>query len=338
MSWLALDIGGANLKAADGCGWATIVPFALWKSPAGLAAALTALLDGAPPAERIAVTMTGELCDCFFTKTTGVRHILDAMEAAANGREILVYLTDGRFVSIEEARKFPQLAAASNWHALAQFASRFVGRDSSVLIDIGSTTTDIVPIVDAQPRPRGFDDTGRLLAGELVYTGVGRTPVCAITRWLPWRGMRCHVAAEIFATSADAYVVLTQIPEQASEITTADGRPLTIPFAQARLARMICADTPDFSIDDARRAADRVREAQLRQVRRALRHVMAALSRPPVSVVISGSGEFLARQLAETALVGANIVSLASRLGPSVAVSAAAHALAVLANDRSGGD
>jgi probable H4MPT-linked C1 transfer pathway protein len=221
---------------------------------------------------------------------------------------------------------------------LAQFASRFVGRDSSVLIDIGSTTTDIVPIVDAQPRPRGFDDTGRLLAGELVYTGVGRTPVCAITRWLPWRGMRCHVAAEIFATSADAYVVLTQIPEQASEITTADGRPLTIPFAQARLARMICADTPDFSIDDARRAADRVREAQLRQVRRALRHVMAALSRPPVSVVISGSGEFLARQLAETALVGANIVSLASRLGPSVAVSAAAHALAVLANDRSGGD
>ena len=90
--------------------------------------------------------------------------------------------------------------------------------------------------------PHGCNDTDRLLAGELVYTGVGRTPICAITDWLPWRDARCPVAAEVFATAADAYVILGDLPEQPTDTSTADGRPLTKEFARERLARMICAD------------------------------------------------------------------------------------------------
>lgn len=36
MNWLALDIGGANLKVADGHGFAESYSFALWKDPNGL--------------------------------------------------------------------------------------------------------------------------------------------------------------------------------------------------------------------------------------------------------------------------------------------------------------
>ena len=36
----------------------------------------------APAADRLAVTMTGELCDCFRTKAEGVLHILAAVDAA----------------------------------------------------------------------------------------------------------------------------------------------------------------------------------------------------------------------------------------------------------------
>ena len=79
MSWLGLDIGGANLKAANAAGWAQSIPFALWRDPAGLAAALAELIAQAPAADRLAVTMTGELCDCFRTKAEGVRHILAAV-------------------------------------------------------------------------------------------------------------------------------------------------------------------------------------------------------------------------------------------------------------------
>jgi len=59
MTWLALEIGGANLKAADGRGWARSVPFPLWRDSDGLSAALDGLLALAPASDRIAVTMTG---------------------------------------------------------------------------------------------------------------------------------------------------------------------------------------------------------------------------------------------------------------------------------------
>src|SRR4051812_15384879 len=188
MSWLGLDIGGANLKAADGQGWAMSTPFPLWRNPQGLPHALAAVIDAAPLSERLVVTMSGELCDCFCSKRDGVEHILSAVEQAARGRAVRVYLVGGRLVTIAEARKWPQLAAVSNWHALARFACRFVSGRTGLLIDVGSTTTDVVPIVDKKVAARGNNDTERLLNHELLYRGVGRTPVCAVVSSLPWCG------------------------------------------------------------------------------------------------------------------------------------------------------
>ncbi len=333
MTWLGLDIGGANLKAADGRGWARSVPFALWRDPHGLSAALAGLIETAPAAAEVAITMTGELCDCFRTKADGVRHILAAVHQAAGGREILVYLVDGRLVSIEQAEELPQLVAASNWHALARYVCRYVEGSTALLIDIGSTTTDIVQLVDGEPRPKGLTDTDRLLAGELVYTGVGRTPICAITRWLPWRGGRCPVAAELFATTADAYMILGDLPEQQTPEWTADGRPLTRGFARERLARMVCADASTFSLDDAQRAADCVRNAQFRQLAGAVDQVVATLPLPPDLLVLSGVGEFLAKGVGCAKLPSAKHICLSQRLGTRISACGPAHALAVIAGD-----
>ncbi|HEX2475398.1 MAG TPA: hydantoinase/oxoprolinase family protein [Lacipirellulaceae bacterium] len=333
MSWLGLDIGGANLKAANGRGWACVEPFELWRHPAGLAAALHQLLQLGPSASRLAVTMTGELCDTFRTKRDGVRHILSAVEEVAGGREVLVYLVDGRFVSIDQAREIADLAAASNWRALAQFACRFVSGRSGILVDIGSTTTDIIPLADRQPSPKAFTDSDRLLTGELVYTGIGRTPVCAITSWLPWWGGCCPVAAEFFATAMDAYVILGQLPERGDFTGTADGRPLTKQLSCERLARMICADSSTFSVSDAERAAEHVRDAQLAQLGPALEKVIASMDCQPELCVLSGAGEFLAKACAEKLLPAATVISLAETLGPAVSVAAPAHALAVLAGE-----
>lgn len=333
MSWLGLDIGGANLKAADGRGWARSVPFPLWLNPNGLADALVELIACAPSVERIVVTMTGELCDAFRTKAEGVRHILSAVHQAAGGREVRVYLVDGRIVSVEEVRQAPHLAAASNWHALASFACRFLDGGSGLLIDIGSTTTDIVSIVEGEPRPRGLTDTERLLAGELVYTGVGRTPICAITPWLPWRGQRCPVAAELFATAADAYVLLGELEEQPNCDSTADGRPLTKQFCRERLARMVCADAETFSWDDARQAAIRVKEAQLDLLRTGQSRVLSHSPKEVEGLVVSGRGEFLAKIVASEIWPGSKIVQLAAVIGPIASQCGPAHALAVLAQE-----
>ena len=226
---LGLDVGGANLKAAHADGAARSRPFALWKDPGGLAGALRDLIADMPDADLLAVTMTGELCDCFESKRQGVIAILDAVQEAAQGKPIRVWRTDGKFVDITEARKTPLQTAAANWLALATFAGRLAPEGPALLFDVGSTTTDVIPLLDGRPKPHGRTDRERLESGELVYTGVRRTPLCALAGG----------AAELFATTLDVYLLLDWIAEDAADRNTADGRPATKAAAHARLARMM---------------------------------------------------------------------------------------------------
>ena len=177
-SVLGLDVGGANLKAAHTNG-AHSRPFARWKNPGGLADALRGLIAEMPSADLLAVTMTGELCDCFESKRQGVNAILDAVEAAAVGKPIRIWGADGRFSDLAAARTEPLTSASANWLALATFAGRYAPQGPAPLIDVGSTTTDIVPLLNGQPVPQGRTDPERLRSGELVYSGVRRTPLCA---------------------------------------------------------------------------------------------------------------------------------------------------------------
>jgi (4-(4-[2-(gamma-L-glutamylamino)ethyl]phenoxymethyl)furan-2-yl)methanamine synthase len=332
MSWIGLDIGGANLKASDGRRWSRSVPFPLWREHLNLHQAIAELLRDAPSANHVALTMTGELCDCYRTKAEGVQHILSEAEQACAGRGMRVYLVDGRLVSVDVARQSPALAAASNWHVLARYAGRFAQVDVAVLVDIGSTTSDIIPLVKGRPHTAGRTDTERLLAGELVYTGIGRTPICAITNTLPWRGQRCLVAAELFATTADAYVLLGDTSEEPDSNATADGRPATREFAHERLARMICADATVFTFDDAIAASGHIRDVQLEQLEQSARQAAAKIPAPD-TVVCCGAGEFLARSLHDKVWPTARVVSLTECIGIDASRSAPAFALAVLANE-----
>src|SRR5271169_3301274 len=99
-SVLGLDIGGANLKAAHTNGQARSQPFELWTNPAGLADALASLLQEMPPRDQLAVTMTGELCDCFETKRQGATAILGAVQQAAGSTCVRVWNNEGRFADL----------------------------------------------------------------------------------------------------------------------------------------------------------------------------------------------------------------------------------------------
>jgi probable H4MPT-linked C1 transfer pathway protein len=333
MTTLALDIGGANLKAADGLGSAVSCHFPLWQRPHELAEALAALVARAPEANRFAVTMTGELADCFATKAEGVVHILDAVVKVAGRRELRVYLTDGSLTAPILAIQRPLMAAASNWHALARFAARYVPDASGLLLDIGSTTCDLVALVGGRPQPLGLTDPERLASGELVYTGVVRSPLCAVATSLPWRGAQVPTAHELFATTFDAYLMLGDLAEDPDNKQTADGRPATKPAARDRLARMICADRELFSEEDALAAAAAVARAQLAKIAIAAQSVVRRMPYPPTTVVACGQGAFLAGRLLERMKSGARLVSLAHELGPEVSRVATAHALAVIARE-----
>jgi probable H4MPT-linked C1 transfer pathway protein len=337
MSWLALDVGGANLKSADGHGFAASRSFALWQRPGELAAELAALVANGPPCERLVATMTGELADCYETKAAGVRAITEALVAVADDRPLAIYATTGEFLAPAAAIERPMEVAASNWHALAAFAATLISSGSALLLDIGSTTADIIPLNPKGPAATGNTDPDRLLSGELVYTGIERTPVCAIVRTLPWRGIDCPVATELFATSSDAYTMLGNLLEDVDNHETADGRFRTRAASQARLARMICADTTMFSEDDALLAAEAIRAEQLNQLRAAANRVLARMAEPPATLIFSGHGEFLAKALQPHLARGPRppeVLSLNTVLGPHVSRCAPAHALAVLADRR----
>ena len=136
-SFIALDIGGANIKVAHSGGQALSIPFEVWKRPDELARAIAAAATALPYTDRAIVTMTAELCDCYPTKQVGVNAVLDAVLDAFFGRPIEVWGVDGQFHDISEIRQQPELAAAANWLALATLVARLVPDGAGLLIDIG---------------------------------------------------------------------------------------------------------------------------------------------------------------------------------------------------------
>lgn len=322
ISTLGLDIGGANLKAAHTSGVARTVPFALWKHPEGLTAELARLRASMPAHDLVAVTMTGELCDCYPSRRAGVQAILQSALAAIGPIPMQVWSTHGRFVSAEQAEADPLSVAAANWLALAHFVARRFADERVLLIDTGSTTTDIVYLNHGVPEPRCLTDSDRLASGELVYTGVRRTPICAVL------GIQDGVAGEFFATMLDAYVMLGLLPENPGDRDTADGRPMTRACAHARLAHMRCADAEAFSQEQAKCLADEALRVQWMVVRQACGRVLSD-KQGVQRVVVSGSGEIVGR-CAGRHLAG-TLASLADPLGRDLSEAACAYAVAVLA-------
>ena len=332
---LAFDIGGANIKAATGLGWVHSEPFELWRRRSELPAVLTQILAPRHP-RRVVATMTGEIADCYASRHEGVADIVGSLTAsvratAGSACPVGIYLVDGTIVPPEEALRRPLAAAASNWHAVACLAATLVTADRAFVIDIGSTTTDIVPLVDRRPAATGHDDVTRMATGELVYTGVERTPVASIVRSLPWRGRLHPVASELFAQSLDAWLLLGGLAEDSSSHTTADGGPATVAAARRRLARMLLADPAEVTEDEAIAMAAWCADRQSRQVARALARVAATGGWQPRSIVLSGHGGCLARRALARLGWNVDIVSLPDSLGAEVSRAAPAHSLALIA-------
>lgn len=304
--FIGWDIGGVHLKAArlsfrEGrlADLRTAMRyFEMWRTADRLPAALRDMSRdlGSPDASH-ALAMTAELADCFPSKPKGVLAIVEAAREALGREPLRLWSSHATFASAQEAARDPQAFAASNWLATAEVAARCAG--DGLLIDIGSTTTDIVPLVSGRPRPRSRDDTGRLTSGELVYTGVLRTPPAAISSEVPLRGTWCRLSAELFATMADVYLTLERLSSKQVTVPTADNGPATLEGARTRLARLVCADPSGIELDQLRQMALHLESAQIQQIERATRQVLswATFACEPV-LIGTGVGRFIVPNLA----------------------------------------
>ena len=292
-SCIAFDIGGANIKAASTRRMACQRPFQLWQAPQQLPEQLADVLSKYPKPDRIGVTMTGELADCFESKQSGVRRIVEASRQVF-GPSTRFYQTSGRFVKSNRAIAEWSQTAASNWHALAAWVAQQT--ENGFLIDIGSTTADLIPFQHGQPCPRGNTDLGRLKHHELVYTGVGRSPVsCVVGSVNLDTTNEIPLAQEVFATMQDVYLLAGRIDPDPENCSTADGRPLTVSGSRRRMARLLCADPPELSAGEIEAITQSASAAQRQLIISKLEKLVADHPTIPLHFVVSGQGEWLAR-------------------------------------------
>ena len=297
---IGLDIGGVNTKAVwrDGDSVRTVLrPYDVVREREALTTVVrdvVAALAG-EPADLIALTMTAELSDEFRTKREGVGFVLDAVEAAVPGR-VLAFTTAGELVSFAEARARPLDVAAANWVASALAVGAL--HADALMLDVGSTTADVIPIAAGRVAAAGRNDLDRLLAGELVYTGALRTNLAAIAPRVPIRGRWCPVASELFAISADVHLILGHLAPEAYTCATPDGRAASVEYARERVARLVCADVEQLGPGEVERIAAYLHAEQVRQIEVAARQVSTRFAGAP-PVVTLGVGAFLARAAAE---------------------------------------
>jgi probable H4MPT-linked C1 transfer pathway protein len=302
------DIGGANVKAAilayEGGETKTICvashPFEIWREKERLPEVLQTILaeiapDSAPQA--MAVTMTAELADIFVTKREGVLFVLDSLLASFPYYPIYALSLSGEFAPLADARSRPLDFAAANWLATALWIAR-QNRDCLV-VDVGSTTTDILPILNSRVCAKGRTDLERLISGELVYTGILRTNLAAIVQSVPVSGRFSRVSSEYFAISGDMNLILGRLNPDDYTCPTPDGRPPTLESARQRLARLVCADMEMVSPDEIDEIARYVFEQQVRQISEAVLQVFSRLpALRDLPMCALGAGRFLAVEVA----------------------------------------
>lgn len=287
--------------------------------------------------DAMGLTMTAELSDVFETKRKGVGHILDQVEGTFQTTPIHVLDVDGKLRTVSEARKEPLKVASSNWVATGWMVARKVR--TCLVIDVGSTTTDIIPVINGEVRARGRNDPERLVKGELVYTGALRTNVASIVERIPLRGRSARVSSEFFASSGDVHLILGNIMGEDYTTETADGRGKSRGEALARLARVVCADIEMLSEGEILEMAGHIYESQVEQIFGGIEQVLERMSSwfaEDISAVVAGlGGKFLAEKAARRAGID-HIFDLGEIMGAEASLVAPSTGVALLVADRIG--
>ncbi len=298
------DIGGAHVKAAviNSAGKVVAVyqqPCPLWKGLDQLQHAVNTIMrELAGANHRHAMTMTGELVDLFDNRDDGVKQIIRAMTELLPGSEILVFSgRQGLLAAAQvEAGHYSAIASA-NWLASASLVGQKLG--SGLFVDTGSTTTDILLLNNGQVQAEGYTDYQRLLSQELIYTGIVRTAVMAVTQTALDQGQKIGLMAEYFATMADVYRVTGELNEAHDQTDTADGAEKTVLASARRLSRMIGCDFYPDELPRWRQFAENIRSQQIQQIQCGCETLLSRHPLPASSPVIgAGVGRFLVKQIA----------------------------------------
>jgi probable H4MPT-linked C1 transfer pathway protein len=303
-TFIGWDVGGAHLKVASVDRSGMIINAIQFPSPLWLGMNyLDQAVDNASqylPIEKVmhVMTMTAELADIFDDRNAGVAKLVSTFSQRF-GNRIKIYAGQSGLLDSTSVANHAEEIASANWHATANYVGSLVG--DGILVDIGSTTTDIIPFRSARSCQRGYTDQERLQFNELVYTGIIRTPVMAIVDRVPYKGEWQSLMAECFATMADIYRLTGELNEDDDMMTPPDGAGKTASASIKRLARMLGTDPGNReNLTKWQQAAFFIAEQQLQQISQALFRVLSDKTIADDAPLIgAGCGRFLVHKLAQ---------------------------------------
>lgn len=336
MKIAGFDIGGANTDLAiidfDGEEIVNIeVDFAylpMWSNNDDLSHVLIELIEKICPISEIdavGISMTAELVDAYDTKKDGVLDVVRKCEETFDCPIAYVGL-DG-MLSKEEIMETPLKAAAANWIATAQIATLI--SNNCIFIDTGSTTTDIIPIKDGKECAIGKSDFDRSATGELVYTGTLRTNLASFLDKIELNGKEYRVASELFAQTADVYMVLDLITQEDYVCDTFDGEGKSKMDCAKRITRVVCADLEMLTMDEVVEMSKFIHQKQVEQIADGLKQVVETQNLD--LIVTTGLGkDILDKKAAE--LLGLEVKSMGDILTDEECVVAPAVGTSVMMN------
>jgi probable H4MPT-linked C1 transfer pathway protein len=315
---MGLDIGGANTKAAllnlqdkkviESFSYIEYFPFwekTLKQFPEMLVRLKQHLIENntfqLEDIEYYAITITAELSDAFQTKREGIHTILDALESVFGKYKLKFINNEAKFIDFDRVKANYSSISAANWASTALFLGKYIPQ--CILIDAGSTTIDIIPILDSVPVPQGNDDISRLINHELIYTGGLRATIPSITHHVPYKNKKIRVSFEKFALISDVHRILNNISEDEYINDTADNRSKSLENCYARLSRVICMDRETISTEDLDGIANFIYKKQLDIIKREIEAFMnntssnySQFTQEPKFVITGLSADFLIRK------------------------------------------
>ncbi len=342
MSVIGWDIGGAHVKAARAEGGRLVAITQRACAPhsglAHLEVPIREALEELGPATQHRVTMTAELSDAFEDRTQGVVSVAAIAARELRSDAVSFYAGARGFIARAQVRDAAEAVASANWRASAELVAQHC--DEALFIDMGSTTTDIVPISDGRVSALGATDAERLAKGELCYSGFSRGAPQAYAMRAPVNGAWTPLVNEAFASMADVRRLLGELPEgetSADLSPTADGRPKTAAGSHARLARLVGLDAAQLAPGQARALADHFARMQMRAIEDQIALVASrsaiALNAP---IIGAGVGRTLVARLAQTQGRAyrdfAEFIAAPDALRVAASDCAPATAMALLAN------
>ena len=292
MKIIGWDIGGAHIKAAKidfkkKTSKTEQIYSPIWENINNLKNSIKSIKKKLGKTNYHAITMTAELSDIFPNRKNGVKYIIKLSSKILGEKNIFFY-SKKNFLKKKSAIKKTFELSSMNWHATASFISNFF--PNCILVDIGSTTTDITPIKKNEIISKGTSDYQRLKSNELIYLGVLRTPIQAVEK-------KKNLINENFANLSDVYRVLNKIPNTVDLLPTLDNKTKNKHDSARRIARIFGKDYKKNHFLKWKKTAYQIEGKHLKILKNIIEKIEKKNFLKKVPVIGAGIGEFLVKKI-----------------------------------------